>query len=159
MSGYPYNPNISERIVDVNSHQIGELVTKVFVVLLGLIVLFLCAYKFFNYCTFRYRSVAVYGVIEDPLQGRDWGGRPYVEYKDLQGKIYGFKTKAKTHWFSAPQKGKKINVFFLKDNPQVAIVDSLFHYVILPLFIGVLGLISVIAGVKNIWQELNHCRN
>jgi hypothetical protein len=50
----------------------------------------------------------VYGVIENPLQAKDLGGRPFVEYEDLQGHKHGFKTKAKTNWFLAPKKGEKI---------------------------------------------------
>lgn len=68
------------------------------------------------------------------------GGRPFVEYKDLQGKSYERKSKAKTHWFVSPRVGEKIKVFYDKRDPNIAIVNDTFHYIILPLGFIITGI-------------------
>lgn len=131
------------------SSQQSNFAVQVMVLLMGLFILIPFAYKFYTYCAFRYHAVTTQGVIADPLQGGDWGGRPYVEYQTPEGRTFGFKTKAKTHWFFAPGKGEKVGVFYLEADPKTAIVDSLFHYIILPLALCALGAALVMGALKN----------
>ena len=133
----------------------SSLMVNLFVLLLGLVVLVPSAYQIYKYCTFRFKGISVYGVIENPLQAKDLGGRPFVEFEDLQGDKHGFKTKAKTNWFLAPKKGEKIKIYYFENDPQTAIVDSLFHYLIFPLFFNIIGIMIVIQVFKNLWQNLN----
>ena len=134
-------------------HWVQYLIAKFFILFLGSILLVPFGYKLYNYCDLRYHAVAVYGVVEDPLQGGALGSRPFVEYKDLKGHKYGFKTEAKTHWFFAPQKGEKIRVLFLENEPQTAIADSLFHYGLLPLFFSLIGSALCFYTIKQAWQD------
>jgi hypothetical protein len=97
----------------------------------------------------------VEGIITDASRGRDMGGRPFVQYKDLHGNSYERKSKAKTHWFFAPKVGEKIRVFYDKSNPNVAIVDNTFHYIILPLFLAAIGVCCLFYGFR---LQLNKTR-
>jgi hypothetical protein len=124
-------------VMDATSR--GNVITQLVVLSLGLLFFIPSAYNIYSYCLFRTQAITVQGVIEDPLQGKDWGGRPFIEYRDLQGNTHGFKTRAKTHWFRTPEKGETLTVYFSEDDPQNAMTDSPFHYVILPLFFGVMG--------------------
>lgn len=134
------------------SERIGKTAAKLFVVLIGSILLLPSAWKLYMYYSFLSDSETVFGIIEDPLWGGDMGGRPFIEYKDLQGRIHGFRPKAKTHWFYAPQKGEKIKVFFLKNDPKTAIADSVFHHLVLPLFFGIIGGAVIVYSLRNDWN-------
>ena len=81
------------------------------------------------------------------------GSRPFVEYKDLSGKAYYIKSKAKTHWLYAPVKGEKIRVFYQKKDPGTAMVDSLFYYVFLPLGFMAVGAAVVVLVFKQNWRQ------
>jgi hypothetical protein len=126
----------------------GNLFLKLFTLALGLVLLFPCAYRIYTYCAFRYHAVAVNGHVEKSMQGHDIGGRPLVEYKDTQGNVLEVRSKAKTNWFFAPKKGDEIRVLFLKRDPQVAIVDSVFYYILLPLTFCVIGAAALFYTIK-----------
>jgi hypothetical protein len=95
----------------------------------------------------------VNGVIIDSSRGRGIGGRPFVEYKDLLGNSYERKSKAKTHWFFSPKVGEKIKVFYKKRNPNVAIVDSAFYYIFLPILFIVFGGCFIFCLFRDILSE------
>ena len=116
---------------------------------LGLLFLLPPAYKLYNYCVFRAHAISVDGIITDALRGGDMGGRPFVEYKDLQGKSYERKSKAKTHWFFAPKVGEKITVFYDESDPTKAIVDNTFHYIVLPLCFILAGTCCILVVVRD----------
>ena len=115
------------------SISLGDLFTRLLFCALGLLLLLPAAYKLGTYLQFRTRALAVDGVILESSQGRDMGARPLVEYEDRQGRLYERKSRAKTHWFFAPRAGEKVKVFYDPQDPSEAIVDSAFHYVLLPL--------------------------
>ena len=46
-------------------------------------------------------------------------------------------------------------IYYFENDPQTAIVDSFFHYLIFPLFFSIIGIMVVIQVVKNLWQNLN----
>ena len=110
-----------------------DLLTRAFLLALGLLFLLPATYKLYSYGLFRCRAVSVDGVVVDASRGRDIGGRPLVAYKDRQGHTYEKKSNAKTHWLFAPRVGEKMTVFYDKDDPHTAIVDNAFHYIFLPL--------------------------
>lgn len=118
---------------------IGNLFTRLIVLSLGLLFLLSSGYKLCTYCAFRYHAISVDGIIVDPSRGRDIGGRPFVEYKDSLGNLYGRKSRAKTHWFFAPKIGEKVKVHYDKSDPNVAIVDSTLHYIFFPLIFIAMG--------------------
>ena len=140
----------------MNATRVGNIVTKLFMVSLGFLFLVPSTYKFYNYCRFRTQSVAVYGVVDKASRGRDWGARPLVQYEDFQGNVYEIKSKAKTHWFVAPKEGEPIRVLFLVQNPEDAIVDSLFHYIVFPVLLIAVGAATVVCAIRNGWQEFRH---
>jgi len=129
---------------------IGNLVTKLFILFLGLLFLLPPVYKLYTYYAFRYHAISVEGIIIDASRGRDMGGRPFVEYKDRQGKSYERKSKAKTHWFFAPKVGEKTRVFYDKRDPTKAIVDSTFHYIVLPLCFIIAGAFCIFYVVRDL---------
>jgi hypothetical protein len=138
----------------MTSSLIGNLFTKLFVLLIGLIFI-LPSYKLYSYILFRYQSVSVNGIIVMPSRGRDIGARPLVEYHDQQGNTYEIKSKAKTHWLFAPKKGEQIKVLFLRDAPEKAMVDSIFYYVVLPLCFVAIGVTMVFLVFKRSGNALN----
>lgn len=117
----------------------GQISLRIFVFLLGLILVLPALNKLYTYCTYRYLGSVTYGIIDHPSSGRDIGGRPLIQYRDKAGSVLEFKSKAKTHWFYAPKKGEKIKVFIDKNDTQKVIVNSLFYYVFLPLILLVTG--------------------
>jgi len=84
---------------------LGNLMTQVLMLAFGLILLVPCAYKLTTYIVFRNQSIAVNGIIDMSSRGMELGGRPFVEYKDLQGNVHTIKSKAKTHWFYGNRRG------------------------------------------------------
>lgn len=112
---------------------IGNRVTQLIMVALGLLLLLPAAVKLTTYGQFRYRAVAAEGRVVGPLRGRGLGGRPFVEYRDRQGNVYERKSRAKTHWFFAPQSGEILTVFYDPRDPAVAMVNSNAHYIFFPL--------------------------
>ena len=82
------------------------------------------------------------------------GGRPFVEYKDMQGTSYERKSKAKTHWFFAPKVGEKIRVFYDKRDPNIAIVDNTFYYIVLPLCFIIAGSFTILYSVRDTFHEI-----
>jgi hypothetical protein len=96
----------------------------------------------------------VVGFIIDSSRGRDLGGRPFIEYKDQQGKLYQKKSIAKTHWFFSPKVGEKMKVFYDERDPNIAIVDSKFHYIFLPLCFIAVGVCFLFYVVRDSKSEI-----
>lgn len=142
-----------EAELEMKSIGFGNLMTQALMLAFGLLLLVPCAYKLTTYLIFRNHAVAVDGVIDKPARGMELGSRPFVEYKDLHGKVFHIKSKAKTHWFYAPEKGAKIKVFYLEKDPGSAMVDSLFYYVFLPLGFMAVGGAIVVSVLKQNWRH------
>ena len=124
----------------------GKLFIQSFIFILGFMVCAAGVSKIYTYGSYRIWGEATLGEIEHPASSRGLGGRPVIQYKDSSGFVHEFKSVAKTHWFFRPETGEKINIYFNKDEPQKAIVDSLFFYVALPiLFICTGGFCCVYA--------------
>ena len=124
----------------------GKLFIKAFVFVLGFMVFAAGVSKLYTYGSYRFLGETTLGEIAHPASSRGLGGRPLIQYEDSSGLVYEFKSVAKTHWFFKPQTGEKLTVFFDGDEPNKAIVDSKFYYVVLPiLFICVGGFCCVYA--------------
>lgn len=123
----------------MKSSIIGTGFMRIFILLLGLMMLLSALNKLYIYCSYRYLGHMTYGIVDHPSSGRDIGGRPLIQYKDLTGRVHEFKSRAKTHMFYTPQKGEKIKIFIHQSDPQKVIVDNLFYYVFLPLIFLVAG--------------------
>jgi hypothetical protein len=115
---------------------------------IGLSLLIPFGYRLYTYSVFNYRSVAVDGIVVKSLRGRDLGGRAIIEYRDLDGNAHEIASKYKIHWLSAPKKRERVAVRFLPDEPDNAIVESLFHYVVVPLFCVAIGGGLIVSMVK-----------
>jgi hypothetical protein len=135
---------------------LGNFATKIIILSFGLLFLLPSAYKLYAYCAFRLHAVSVNGTIIDSSRGKDLGSRPFIEYKDLLGNSYERKSKVKTHWFFAAKVGEKIKVFYDRHDPTVAIVDSAFHYIILPLTFIAIGICFLFCFVRDILNEKQH---
>lgn len=115
---------------------------------IGMSLLIPFGYRLYTYGVFNYRSVAVDGIVVKSLRGRDLGGRAILEYRDLEGNTHEIASKYKIHWLYAPKKWERVTVRFLPDEPEKAIVESLFHYVVLPLFCISVGGWLIVSMVK-----------
>lgn len=126
----------------------GEILSRLFLLFIGLIVLIPAVHKLHVYYSLYIFGTRTSGTVSHPFSGRDWGGRPLVQYEDGDGNIHEFKSRAKTHWFKQPVKGESIELFFDKEDPRKAIVNNFFYYVFLPI-------LFVLAGgcccLKSIW--------
>lgn len=125
-----------------NFHFLGTIFTRTFIFLLGLMMVLSALHKLYIYCNYRYLGSMAYGIIDHPSSGRDFGGRPLIEYTGLDGRVHEFKSRAKTHLFYTPKRGEKIKILIHKSDPQKVIVDNLFHYVLLPLIFLCAGIYS-----------------
>lgn len=121
---------------------------KLVSIALGLCLVVPFGYRICTYGIFKYQSNAVDGAVVKPLRGGDIGGRAILEYKDLNNNTHEIVSKYKTHWFFAPRPGERIRVLFQPQEPEVAIVDSFFHYIALPLFCVVLGISLMYSAVR-----------
>ena len=117
----------------------GEILTRIVLVIVGLIMFIPAANKLSTYCSLRFFGTNTDGIVTHSSSSRDLGGRPLIQYSDGEGGIYEFKSKAKTHWFKRPAVGEKIDVFFDKNNPTMVVVNNLFYYVFLPLIFIIAG--------------------
>ena len=77
------------------------------------------------------------------------GGRPLLQYEDLQGNVHVVKSKVKTHCFAAPREGETIKVLFLENDLRTAMVDNAFQHVAVPLVFLVIGAYVIFPVVKN----------
>lgn len=137
----------------MRSQKIGNLFTKGFTLMIGFLLLLPSASKVYSYCLFRSQSVGVNGIIEKPLWGGGLGGKPLIKYTDHLGETHHFRSRAKTHWFFAPRTGEEITVFYLAQDPETAMVDSMFYHLFLPLFIVVTGASVVYLVFRDGWSE------
>lgn len=133
----------------MQSSILGTIVFRIFIFLLGVIMVLPALNMLYTYCNYRYLGSIAYGTIDHPSSGRDLGGRPLIKYLDKVGNVHEFKSKAKTHWFASPERGEKIKVFIHGSDMQKAIVDSLFHYVLLPLVFLAAGLYICLYAIFN----------
>ena len=125
----------------------GEILTRVLLVIIGLIILIPAANKLATYCSYRFFGTHTYGIVSHSSSGRDLGGRPLVQYKDDVSGLHEFKSRAKTHWFKRPVVGEKIEIFIDKNEPGNAIVNDLFYYVLLPV-------VFILAGFYCFWRGI-----
>lgn len=126
--------------------EMGKLFIQSFIFLLGFMVFAAGGSKIYTYAHYRFRGEATLGEVEHPASSRGLGGRPLIQYEDSSGLLHEFKSVAKTHWFFRPATGEKIKIYYDRDDPRNAIVDSLFFYVVLPvLFICIGGFCCVYA--------------
>ena len=144
---------LEEAGLEMKSIGFGNLMTQALMLFFGLILLVPCTYKLTTYVIFRNQAVAVDGIIDKAARGMELGSRPFVEYKDLRGNVYYMKSKAKTHWFYAPEKGAKIKLFYMEKDPGTAMVDSLFYYVFMPLGFMAIGGAIVVSVLKQNWRH------
>ena len=138
---------------------LGQLTPQVLVLVLGLMVCLPSAYRIYHYLKFRHSAVAVYGVVDKPCAGGSgFGATPLVEFQDREGRRHVIKSQVKTHFFVAARKGEPIKVLFSAQAPETALVDSLFHYIMLPLIFAVIGAGAIAMALKNGWQAVKRVK-
>lgn len=96
---------------------IGPISMRIFIFLLGLMMVLTAINKLYSYLQYRYRGNMAYGIIDHPSASRDFGGRPLVQYESASGEVYELKSEAKTHWFRTPRKGERVKIFFDEMKP------------------------------------------
>ncbi|BHH82428.1 DUF3592 domain-containing protein [Desulforhopalus sp. 52FAK] len=115
---------MAQRVSDI----IGDYFTKIFVVGLSLIVMVPTAYKIYDYLRKRNQSISAQAIVlNDPVIGSDLSSRPRVRYTDHLGNIHEHKSKINFYWIFSPKKGDSLKVYYHKDTPGVAFIDSLYH--------------------------------
>ena len=126
----------------------GEVFTRLLMFFIGLIMLVPAANKLYDYSSLRFYGTHANGTVAHPSSSRDLGGRLLVQFRDEQGIIHEFKSRAKTHWFKKPVIGENIEIFFDKEAPDKVIVNNFFHYIFLPLLFVMAGCYCCL---KSIW--------
>jgi len=72
-----------------------------------------------------------------------------IEYKGQDEYNYQFKNRRPYGYFFSPEKGESIEVLYLKSNPKVSVVDTLWQKYLGPLLSLGVGLLSLwFAGVE-----------
>ena len=131
------------------SGRAGHLATNAFMLIIGVILSLPAAHRIYVYWAFRTAAVPVWGSVDKPAAGADFGGRPLVRYLDLEGEEHIFKSRVKTHIIQAPRQGEQIRVLFQREDPRNAMVDSRLHFLILPILFVTVGAAVIYRAVKN----------
>jgi hypothetical protein len=139
-------PRFADRTADVARG--GWLVQKLVAVVCALCLLIPFTYRLYTYGVFKYQSVAADGIVVKSLRGRDIGGRAFLEYKDVHGRVHEIVSRYKINWFFAPREGERVRVLFLPHAPEKALVDSSFHYLVVPLACMAVGIALLISAMK-----------
>jgi len=122
------------------SEIIGDYFTKIFVLALSLLFIVPTVCKMYEYLSKRNNSTLTEAIVlTDPEIGSDLACRPLVRYRDDLGNVYELKSKVNFYWMFAPKKGEYLKVYYNKDAPGEAFIDSLYHYIILPLQLFLMG--------------------
>ena len=122
------------------SEIIGDYFTKVFVLGLSLLLIVPTGCKMYEYLSKRNNSTHAEAIVlTDPEIGSDLACRPLVSYTDHLGNAYELKSKINFYWIFAPKKGEYLKVYYNKDAPGEAFIDSLYHYIVLPLQLFIMG--------------------
>jgi len=114
-------------------------ILRVFFLLLGIMMIITGCSKLYYYVDFRLMGVETSGIIEHPATTTVLGGRPLIRYEDGLGETHEFRSKAKTHWFTKPQKGESLSIVYKRIEGQSAIANNLLYYVIGPICFMVIG--------------------
>lgn len=127
----------------VSSDLSGYLFTRVLVFLFGCLLLLPAGFKTWNYTLFRHNAHHVSGEVIYQGCGAFIGCRPYISYRDRMGNLHEFKSDINYHWFFAPGEGEEVQILVHRDTPDLVIVDSLLHYISIPLIFIILGVILI----------------
>jgi len=133
----------------------GEVFTRLLMAAVGLMMLVPAINKLHIYSSLILFGNHADGIVVYSSSGRDWGGRPLLQYRDEQNIIHEFKSRAKTHWFKKPIKGEIVEIFFDKKTPDKAIVNNFYYYVFLPLLFAAVGCYCCF---KSIWFHTSKWR-
>ena len=134
----------------------GPSFNKLMAIVSGICLIIPFGCRLYTHSVFTCQSVSVEGVVVKSLRGRDIGGRALVEYKDPNGNVYEVPSKYKIHWFFAPTQGEQIGVRFMANDPEIAIVDSLFHYIFVPSGCIVVGIALIFSAVRRDRKRREH---
>ena len=105
----------------------------------GVMLLIAGLNKLYFYVDLRFVGTETEGIIEHPVTRTVLVGRPLIRYEDATGKTLEFRSKAKTHWFSKPQKGETLSIIYESQGKQREIVNNFLYYVFLPIGFIVVG--------------------
>lgn len=129
---------------------LGNLFSNLLIISIGLLFLIPPSIKLINYCSFRLNSVCTEGVVVKEGMGRFTGSKPFVEYFDNKGEFHEFKSEVNFHWFFSPKRNEKLEILYLKESTDVAIINNSFHYIILPFLMIAIGLAVLLRIIRNI---------
>lgn len=130
-----------------SSPHTNSAILRVFFLLVGVMMIITGCSKLYYYVDFRLMSVEVSGIVDHPATTTVLGGRPLIRYEDARGNIHEFRSKAKTHWFTKPQKGETLNILYKKNASQKAIVNDLLYYIFGPIGFIVVGVFFLIQAI------------
>ena len=132
-----------------NADLLGYFFTKFMMLIFGSLLFFPATSKIISYSITRNTSSVVYGTVARPGCGRYLGCRPLVVYRDHNGTTHEMKSTINYHWFFAPKEGETVKILYHRNAPDIFIIDSILHYVAIPLifaFLGILIFISTFSG-------------
>lgn len=110
---------------------------------IGMLFVIPPSYKVYAYAAVYINAVPTEGIVTKAGVGNFLGSRPFVKYTDRHGKVHEFKSEINFYWLFMPQKGDPIDLLVRQDTPDAAIINSYFHYIVLPLLLLSVGLAVV----------------
>lgn len=140
---------MKNKIIAFASLNKGAAILRGFFLLVGIMLVITGCSKLYYYVDFRLMGVETSGVIEHPATATVLGGRPLIQYEDDSGTTHEFRSKAKTHWFTKPQKGESLSIVYKRNEQQSAIANNLLYYVFGPMGFMAVGFFFLLQAIHS----------
>jgi hypothetical protein len=114
---------------------------KIFALFVVLFFLFPGCYKLYSFLLFKQNSVLRYGTVVKQGMGQ-MGCKPFIEVYDDKGLRYEIKSEVNYYFFTCPKIGDRVEILYDKLAPEKSITVSLIHYLIIPLIMISIGLMT-----------------
>jgi hypothetical protein len=91
------------------------------------------------------------------------GCKPFIEFYDDKGLRHEMKSEVNYYFFTCPKIGDQVNIFYNKSAPERSITVSSIHYLIIPMIMIGIGLMTIYMvfvkrkeGLKKVTDVINH---
>jgi hypothetical protein len=115
---------------------------KIFALFMVLLFLFPGCYKLYSFLLFKQNSVLRFGTVVKQGMGQ-MGCKPFIEVYDDKGLRYEMKSEVNYYFFTCPKIGDRVEILYNKSAPEKSITVSFIHYLIMPLIMISIGLMSL----------------
>jgi hypothetical protein len=118
---------------------------KSFALFVVLFFLFPGCYKLYSFLLLEKNSVSLYGTVVKQGMGQ-MGCRPFLEVYDDKGLRHEMKSEVNYYFFTCPKIGDQVEILYNKSAPEKSITVSFIHYLIIPLVMISIGLMTIYAA-------------